>query len=311
MGVQMLYNSIFMHDKCSFSGHETFPLRYGWLKKAYDQIEEMKGDKKVFLGKDAIARFGVGKNMVAAIRHWGKETGFIMEPEGSKRIENSNIAESLLSERGLDPWLEEPTTLWLIHWNLCSNLKGKTTYYYLFNLYNAPIVGREELTHRLIALCEEKSIKYSAAILRRDVDCLVRTYTTKREKNGDFKEDNLESPLSELGLLIPEGREQWRLRRGNKVDLNDALFIYALLEFWQEYTEAKTLSLHAVVHQPGSPGRIFLLDEETVTERLMKVDIFLPDTMEWSETAGLRQVICHGDIEAIDKSELLQKAYNR
>ena len=23
-----------------FSGHETFPLRYGWLKKAFDQVAE-------------------------------------------------------------------------------------------------------------------------------------------------------------------------------------------------------------------------------------------------------------------------------
>ena len=42
-----------------FSGHETFPLRYGWLKKAFDAVAAVEADEKnksVFLGDDAIAR---------------------------------------------------------------------------------------------------------------------------------------------------------------------------------------------------------------------------------------------------------------
>jgi len=63
-----LYESNF---KPQFSGHETFPLRYGWLKKVFDAVYECERDgrkdeaKDVFLNEDSIARFGVGKNMVA------------------------------------------------------------------------------------------------------------------------------------------------------------------------------------------------------------------------------------------------------
>ena len=42
------------------SGHETFPLRYGWLKKAYDAVrnsEDQADNGEVFSGPDAIARF--------------------------------------------------------------------------------------------------------------------------------------------------------------------------------------------------------------------------------------------------------------
>ena len=62
------------------SGHETFPLRYGWLKKAFDAVEnsaDPEGAKSVFHADDAIARFGVGKNMVASIRHWATVAGVI------------------------------------------------------------------------------------------------------------------------------------------------------------------------------------------------------------------------------------------
>ena len=67
-----------------FSGHETFPLRYGWLKKVYDRVaatEDQPGNRAACWDNDAIARFGVGKNMVASMRHWAKAIGIISEPE--------------------------------------------------------------------------------------------------------------------------------------------------------------------------------------------------------------------------------------
>ena len=51
----------------SFSGHETFPFRYPWLKKGFDAVRENPG---VFSCDDAITTLGVGKNMVSSIRHW-------------------------------------------------------------------------------------------------------------------------------------------------------------------------------------------------------------------------------------------------
>ena len=50
-----------------FSGHETFPLRYGWLKKAFARVaetEDQPDNRAACWADDAIARFGIGKNMV-------------------------------------------------------------------------------------------------------------------------------------------------------------------------------------------------------------------------------------------------------
>ena len=66
----------------SFAGHETFTLRYGWLKKAVDAVHE---DPIVFTRDDALVRLGVGKNMVRSIRHWGLATG-ILEEDTAQRI---------------------------------------------------------------------------------------------------------------------------------------------------------------------------------------------------------------------------------
>ena len=55
-----LYDTKF---KPSFSGHETFPLRHGWLKKAYDFIKnnENTEEKNPFADEHAIAFLGWAK----------------------------------------------------------------------------------------------------------------------------------------------------------------------------------------------------------------------------------------------------------
>ena len=76
-----------------FSGHETFSLRYGWLKKAFDRVAETENkpnNKPLCWGEDAIARFGVGKNMVASIRHWVTSSGIVNEPAGENSVKNNN-----------------------------------------------------------------------------------------------------------------------------------------------------------------------------------------------------------------------------
>lgn len=63
------------------SGHETFPLRQLWLRKAYDAVTETRepAQRSVFAGEDAIVRFGVGKNMAMSIRFWATACGIVDE----------------------------------------------------------------------------------------------------------------------------------------------------------------------------------------------------------------------------------------
>ena len=73
--------------KGQFSGHETFPLRLLWLRKAYDAVCQFKGaaPRSLFADPESIIRFGVGRNMVTAIRHWALACNVICEQEGRYR----------------------------------------------------------------------------------------------------------------------------------------------------------------------------------------------------------------------------------
>ena len=80
--------------------------------------------------------------------------------------------------------------------------------------------------------------------------------------------------------------------RGPKSTLGDGVFLYALIDFWGRFSPAaSTLSFEAIAHEPGSPGRVFLLDENDVADRLLDLEEFTQGAFRWSETAGLKQVL--------------------
>ena len=280
--------------KPQFSGHETFPLRYGWLKKAYDAVKERTGDpdnKAVFTRDEAIARFGVGKNMVSSMRHWAISCGIIAEGATPNALYTTDLGARLFGVKGLDPYMEHPASLWLIHWHLAGRPE-KTTWYWSFNNFPGVTFEREHLVRVLEKVAKDRNWRVSGSTIKRDVECFLRTYVTRPATPRTSPEDTLESPLAELGLIKALGRRDgFRFILGSKSTLNAGVFLYALINFWQSYTSAKTLSFEAVAHEVGSPGKVFLLDEDEVANQLMALEDFSEGAFRWSETAGLKQVM--------------------
>lgn len=301
-----------------FSGHETFPLRYGWLKKVFDAVYQLENQgkktaaKDLFLNDDAIARFGVGKNMVASMRHWA-DSCYITQADSDKDIITTDFARLLLSDEGLDPWMENVSSIWAIHWNLAS-FSAKATYVWLFSHFNNNQFDRATVTQHLLNLCERRSWKASsAATLKRDVECLVRTYVNKSSKTDDFTEDQIESPLAELGLIQPINKNDiFQIKRGTQPSLGSGVFLYALMDFWKRFaSSSRTLSLETLAYEPCSPGRVFCLDEDAVAGRLYGIEKASKGLLTWSETAGLRQIIASKPLEEIDGLEFLTTDYEK
>ena len=297
-----------------FSGHETFPLRYGWLKKAYDAVARVEGaldGKKVFTDDSAIANFGVGKNMVASIRHWGSAAGILSEPSGSSTIRTTALGRMLFGSDGLDPYMEHPATLWLIHWNLAAR-PNKTTWFWAFNNFPARTFDRDRLLDGISRLAKDRAwSRVSVATLRNDVACFVRTYVGQGQTKHSGNDTMLESPLIELGLIRAAGRRDgFRFVRGQKLTLGDGIFVYALLDFWSRYSKnTATLSFEAIAHEPGGPGRVFLLDENDVADRLACLDDVTSGQLRWSETAGLKQAVRDLDFEFEDLLSYVETDY--
>lgn len=294
--------------KVQFSGHETFPLRHGWLKKAYDAVSSdgPKATSEIFKGPEAIVRFGVGKNMALAIRYWALACGIIEEE--SDKIYTTAFGDFLLGSNGKDPYLESKTSIWLIHWMLAgTNPSRATTWYLAFNNLSAQQFDRTTLQDLLTHTAKERSWKnHSAATYKRDVECFFRSYIPKRTK-GLITEESVETPLSELSLITPIGRSSFRFNRGPQPTLPNEVFVWSILEYWREKSASNVLSVEQLTYDAGSPGRVFKLDENSVVDRLIMIDEITKGKASWSDTSGLRQVVIHGSYK--DPLKFLSSAF--
>ena len=298
-----------------FSGHETFPLRYGWLKKVFDRVAdtENKPDNKAVCWDDgAIARFGVGKNMVASMRHWAKATGIIEEPPDTNVVRPTKLGRLLFGPNGYDLYMEHPATLWLLHWQLAAQPE-KTTWFWAFSHYPNMTFNRDSLVKKLARLAQDRAWpRVASKTLKNDVGCFIRTYVARQMTGKVGHDDALESPLTELGLIKAIGKQDgFRFVRGPKTTLSNGVFVYALLSFWSRYfPNAATLSFEAIAHAPGGPGRVFLFDENDIADRLAALDEVTRGKLRWSETAGLKQVMSTIDIGEEDALDYVSSDYH-
>ena len=288
----------------SFSGHETFVFRYTWLKKAVDAV---KADARVFGQDNAIVTLGVGKNMVRSIRHWGLATGILVEEPKSRgtAINVSPFGEFLFGSaefNGADPFLEDPNTLWLLHWFLISSSERSTTWQWAFNRIPSNEFTREgllqsiedEIRHLNLAMPSESTLK-------RDVEVFIRTYLSSRGNRTAAIEDTLDCPLTELNLIEEvSGTSLFKIRRGPKSTLSNRVFAYCLLQFWERVApEMKSLAFSEIAYSQNSPGTVFKLDENSLIERLEMLEIATGGALGYTEGAGLKQVYRQSDCDGL------------
>jgi len=281
----MRRGSIKFDSRGQFAGHETFPLRLLWLKKAYDAVGDGV-EARTFQEQDAIARFGVGRNMAASMRYWALATGYFVEQD--RVIFATALGAKILSDEGLDPYLEQAATVWLAHWHVAGKPDMTTTAYYAFNHLSAIEFDPGILLEELFALVEDNGWRATRGTLKRDIEVFLRSYV----RRGDaLNEDAAEPLLAELAIIREARLGGWyEFVRGPKPSLHDAVFAYALGDYWERNGGATTLTVEQICYGPGSPGRVFKLDEDSVITRLMRLGDLTSGAWQWVDTAGLRQV---------------------
>jgi hypothetical protein len=308
----------FIPEKLQFSGHETFPLRQLWLRKAYIAVRGANGNsaesKKVFADDAAIRRFGVGKNMVASIRHWALACDVLAEGDGGS-IELGSIGDLLFGVNGVDQYLEKPATCWLVHWLLAGRGHRSTTWFWVFNRVTHQSFDRSSIVRDLESLVAQRGYRVSSNTLKRDVEVCLRCYLPRHE--GNESDDSAEPLLTDLALITESKSGILQFSRGAQKTLPDAVFAYALTEYWRRWERSadasqKTLSFESIAHDYGSPGRVFKLDESSVSDRLSNLEEVTNGAIRWTDSAGIRQVSRFvDDIGHEFQMNLLRNGYGR
>lgn len=285
-----------------FARHETFCPRYGWLKKGFDGVSE---DPGIFDRADAIEMLGVGKNMVRAIRFWCFAFKLI-EPEqdsGPQRlagpVKPAELGKQLLSdENGWDPFLEDPASLWLLHWQLFTPPLTAASWSFAFNLNKLNTFTLKTLSR---AMTERKSeipalARYSDSSVEKDASCFIRMYAPGSKQVSE----ETECPFIHLNLLFSDDKRQsWHFNMGNKTTLPDLIFLGACFDYAHHFQpHLKSLSLNKIAYGFNSPGTVFKLSESDAGHRLEKAARHI-EGVTFAESYGTRQLFFEQDLQEL------------
>lgn len=159
-------------DKASFGRHQTFPLRYGWLTKGF---QALTADPRIFDSDEATVTLGVGKNMVASIHYWLQASR--LADRGPGGMQPTAIGTAVFAEDGLDPYLEDEATLWLVHWLLATNGEQATVWRWFFNHFHQPEFSLAEATSALHGFAQDRlGLKAPPKTMGNDIRILLRMY---------------------------------------------------------------------------------------------------------------------------------------
>lgn len=300
-------------QKAIFARHETFHPRYGWLKKAYDAV---KKDSTIFYQEDASVVLGVGKNMVKAIKYWALAFKIIVENpklgHSPNAIKITEFATALLDDDGWDPYLEDPASLWLLHWELLRPPCLATAWWFTFNEFHKTLFSQDDL---LFAIKNYVHTTHYSSVLKdssiaKDINCLLRMYIGHANKEK-IREESIDSPFTELSVLRHDGdTRHFAFNLGRKHDLSPNIIVSTCLDYAQNNQKAiGTISLSRLLHDHNSPGLVLKLTESALCDA---IDVVSRDCSEISmtESGGLLQFNFHGEPSNI-KSKMFRQYYEK
>ncbi len=285
--------------KYTFSGHDSFQCRQLWLKKGYDYVQEGKN----FNDEDAVGQLGVGKNMVSSIRFWLKAFNVIdikdIPTEFGKRLFDD--------ENGYDPFLEDETSLWLLHYQLVKN-GFASIYSIIFNEFRKEklFFNKETFVNYLKRISESNpALNFNENTVAKDFIVFANLY--KIDPESKDVEDSFSGILSEIELLKTTGRgkdEQYYIENSERDNLPESIVLYAILD---NPNYGNSISLNSLEFDLNSPGLIFGLNRSGLMNKISDiVDDFKDIT--FNDQAGIKELQFKNKVDAYT---ILDKYYGK
>ena len=286
-----------------FSGHQTFVFRHGWLEKGVDLI---RNNPRGFLADDAIVTLGVGKNMVESIKYWCSQTGLIEDASEPGAMRLTPLGEYIFGKKkdaGVDPYLEDDATLWLLHYNLVVNAP-QSALSIAINSLNKPEFSKAELLAFIQRYLAGKVV-VSDKTLERDIDCFVHTYVGTKSKNA---EESFDCPLLALSLVQPTvDSDLFRVNIGPKQNLPVEIVGYALLNLMNE--GSASINLYNATYALHSPGQVFKMNDNAIVDAVTELEQLTKGTFTFADTAGINTINYTGGLKKQAYAQKLLDGY--
>jgi hypothetical protein len=249
-----------------FSGHETFHCRHFWLKKGFDFISQGMD----FKAPEAVVNLGVGKNMVGSIQFW--LNAFDISNNG----ELSEFGRRIFSLDGLDEYLENISTLWLLHYFLLKK-DFATLYKLTFLEFRKTRISaefsEEQIVDFIAKLTVRNGLKVSVNSIENDVKVLIRNYVPLYKSGSKSLEDDFSSLLINLDLITKvndsfiDGSQEFRFLYDAKSNFPAKVFLFAIMDKFENQMSISVNDLQIEVsdmflcNREGTESKLFELQE--------------------------------------------------
>jgi len=278
-------------QKHTFSGHDSFPCRLLWLKKGYDFLNTNHN----FNEDNAVLSLGVGNNMVRSIRYWMRAFGLTNENDVLSELAHL-IFGGNDNEEPLDPFLEDETTLWLLHYHLV-----KTMYASTYNIIFAELrkIKIEFTKEDFMTFVKLKSDELSFNVSENSVgdDFVIFTKMYLRSDSSKDREDSFAGILTELNLLNyfvrvkEEGSKKesvnvYYIEPSERDEIPEELILYCLLE---NNAFGDSISLNTLEIDENSPSTIFAMTRAGLFNKIKAMTTKFPFII-YTEQAGTREL---------------------
>lgn len=280
-------------QKLSFSGHESFTCRQLWLKKIFDFVLA----NKQFTSEDAVVDLGVGKNMVNAMRYWGRAFGLLDEQDNLTQIAK------VVFER--DPYLEDIGSLWLLHYQLIKTNRA-SIFNLVFNNFRKERIEftQEHLTQFVLRTILENDLNaVSVNTIAKDVGVFLRTYVKPERVANTDVEESFSALLIDLELVKKteqtidnKARETYSIPSDSRVELPLDIFLYSILE---SFPERDAITFHELLTGLNSPGSVFALHSEGLFNKIEQLQKQHKNIV-YSETAGNQVLQLKGSFKPLN-----------
>jgi len=215
------------------TGHNTFYLREGWLKKG---LLEVQKNPEIFQSNNlitAIDSLGIGSNMVTSLKYWLLYFELI-EKNLDHNFQITDFAKVILS---MDNFLNKNGTLWLLHLQSCEN---SSIWKIMFQEMEIAKFSKEQVFERVIIRLKEDDKKFANKTIKNAISIFINTY---HHENNKDPENNIYSPLSKLKLIVKEIDNHFKFR----------------------YIQAKEIPIYLIYYI------IFLKDEKLILKRAFEI----------------------------------------
>jgi hypothetical protein len=199
---------------------------------------------------------------------------------------------------GLDPFLEDHSSNWLLHWLISTNTNAPFfAWECLFNRWPTAEFSASAVVDAFQKESEQNQRRNSIVTLKQHWEVFLHSYRPSRGSKG---EDHLDSALSVLGLIQEAGERQnaagkwetlYAFDTGPKIAIPQQLFAFFIHDWWNKaFASEQTVSLRELVAGNHSPGRILRMAESEILLRVSDLAQAQPNVFQTTESANLRQL---------------------